>query len=200
MNRVKRCLSFPLLVVILLTGCGGGIESTTPTLTPTPSKTLPTITPTTMPIATPTPTDAPTPIASVIIDSIVVKQRAEVRHYGNVADGYVYDIEAYGHASGPVGSVMWTTINAPAPIEYNDRKIQAPNWTAIENSAFERSIDQPESTSWVAIYPGFEVQADEFDGWNNVLDISVRMQQGLYGTVLASETKTVTCLLSPSEN
>jgi len=137
--------------------------------------------------------------ASVTIDSIIVKFR-EVRKYGNVPDGYVYDIEAYGRATGPLDAVIWTKINTPTPIEYGDRKIQAPSWTSIENSSFRRDDGQPDTTNWTAFYPGFEVQADRFDGWYNIAEFTVRIAQEEYGTILASETQTVTCLRSTGEN
>ena len=179
-------------VLSLLIGCTSGITNTSePSTAPQESPS------TTEPIEQITST--PPAEASVTIDSIIIKFR-EVRKYGNVPDGYVYDIEAYGHASGPVGAVMWTKINTPTPIEYEDRKIQAPSWTLIEASSFQRDVGQPETTNWIAIYPGFEVEADRFDGWYNVAEFTVRVAKEQYGTILASETRTVTCLLSPSKN
>lgn len=185
-----------IAVLSLLIGCTSGITDTSeppPALQETPNTTEP----------TDQTTDTSLPEASVIIDSIITKYR-EFKRFEN-ADVYIYDIEAYGHASGPVGAVMWTTVQTPTPLMgygngTEDWEIQAPSWTPLYLATFQREAGQPETTNWTAIYPGWCIDSDRFDGWYNVADVTVRVAEELYGTVLASETKTITCLRSPSEN
>ena len=74
------------------------------------------------------------------------------------------DIEVYGCASGLVNVVMWTKVRTPTSIEYGDRQIQAPQQTSMEAISFHRDAGQWDTTNWIVVYPGFEVQADEFDG------------------------------------
>ncbi len=79
--------------------------------------------------------------------------------------------------------------------EADSQKTETPETTEAE----EQVAAEPQSEASVTI-DSIIVKFREVRKYGNIAEFTVRIAQEQYETILASETQTVTCLRSPSEN